>query len=655
MASIIAEMAEDEDENLSLLGEQVSSHKKSRSKRKRKFGRINQLSKARAAKLAKNNAGIPRTDHEQFVELEIEEEEQHWPAPPNNEEGSDDEHANTPMQSRSAKKLLFALNSSISEETTEELDGFNIFDMQLLANAIFQAAVCKHCRKGSLTLKKDGKHGLALKMNLECSNANCGHKETFYTSKRCSNDSKVGPRQGGTPFEINQRMVLAMRLLGRGLDALRLFAGVMNMENPIEQRPFTNLISKLSDAAVSVAEETMNRAAAEVREQSESPDNIVKTTCLFDGTWQKRGFSSLIGVVTCISAVNYKVIDIEDLKKHCRGCLEIKKLKLPQVKEDKLLVSHNCTKNHYGSSPAMEVTGVRRIFQRSIEKRKLIISGYVGDGDTKTYETISNEKPYGDDVELEKFECVGHVQKRVGTNLRKLKTTTGNKKLIDGKTLGGRGRLTLKEIDKLQIYYGLAIRRNIGNLQAMKNGVDAILRHRLSTDEFPNHSFCPTGPDSWCKYVQDPENYKHTNPLPKAVAVHIKPIFDKLKHDKLLKRCIKGYNQNAAESFNNVLWNMCPKANFVGSVPLKVCTSLAVILYNDGYMKLDRLLEKLGIKCGVNTLKEFKRRDRIRIYKSEYKSSEKQKKIRQAKRKRRLEEEDKNEESEGILYEYGGF
>ena len=93
-------------------------------------------------------------------------------------------------------------------------------------------------------------------------------------------------------------------------------------------------------------------------------------------------------------------------------------MKLPQEKEDKLLVSHNCTKNHDGSSPAMEVTGVRRIFQRSIEKTKLIITGYVGDGDTKTYETISNEKPYGDDVELAKFECVGHVQKGVHTNLR---------------------------------------------------------------------------------------------------------------------------------------------------------------------------------------------------------------------------------------------
>ena len=76
---------------------------------------------------------------------------------------------------------------------------------------------------------------------------------------------------------------------------------------------------------------------------------------------------------------------------------------------------------------AMEVTGVRRIFERSIEKRSIRITGYVRDGDTKTDDTISNEKPYGDDVIVQKYECVGHVQKCVGTNLRKLKNKTGNK------------------------------------------------------------------------------------------------------------------------------------------------------------------------------------------------------------------------------------
>ena len=101
-------------------------------------------------------------------------------------------------------------------------------------------------------------------------------------------------------------------------------------------------------------------------------------------------------------------------------------------------MDHECKATHTGSSAAMEVSGVRKIFMRSIKKRKLRITGYVGDGDTKSFETIKNEKPYGEDYEIVKKECVGHIQKRMGTNLRKLKSKSGNKILNDGKTLGGK-------------------------------------------------------------------------------------------------------------------------------------------------------------------------------------------------------------------------
>jgi hypothetical protein len=50
---------------------------------------------------------------------------------------------------------------------------------------------------------------------------------------------------------------------------------------------------------------------------------------------------------------------------------------------------------------------------------------------------------------VEKLECVGNIQKRVSGRLRKLKTSH-KEKLSDGKTLGGRGRLTEKVINKLQ-------------------------------------------------------------------------------------------------------------------------------------------------------------------------------------------------------------
>ena len=55
---------------------------------------------------------------------------------------------------------------------------------------------------------------------------------------------------------------------------------------------------------------------------------------------------------------------------------------------------------------------------------------------------------------------MGHVQKRLGTALRKYKSDTRGKKRADGKSIGGRGRLMDKVIDKMQNYYGKAIRGN---------------------------------------------------------------------------------------------------------------------------------------------------------------------------------------------------
>lgn len=52
-------------------------------------------------------------------------------------------------------------------------------------------------------------------------------------------------------------------------------------------------------------------------------------------------------------------------------------------------------------------------------------------------------------------------------------------------------------LEKLQLYYGLAIRRHHGNLEAMRNAVRTTFIHKASTDENSN-SLCESGPDSWC-------------------------------------------------------------------------------------------------------------------------------------------------------------
>jgi len=43
-----------------------------------------------------------------------------------------------------------------------------------------------------------------------------------------------------------------------------------------------------------------------------------------DGTWQRKGFSSKLGVVTAISVDIGKVLDVAILSKSCKGCTKMK-------------------------------------------------------------------------------------------------------------------------------------------------------------------------------------------------------------------------------------------------------------------------------------------------------------------------------------------
>ena len=149
---------------------------------------------------------------------------------------------------------------------------------------------------------------------------------------------------------------------------------------------------------------------------------FAKTAVSCDGTWQRRRFSSLHGCVTVISMESDKILDFEPPSKVCNEC------KKHENDEDtrehrKWKAEHKakCKTNYSGSSPAMEPVGARRIFNRSISSYGLQYNEFYGDGDSKSFAAVENvhEEEFG--VVIEKKECVGHVQKRLGAALRKLK------------------------------------------------------------------------------------------------------------------------------------------------------------------------------------------------------------------------------------------
>ena len=107
-------------------------------------------------------------------------------------------------------------------------------------------------------------------------------------------------------------------------------------------------------------------------------DNIVDTGTSVDGTWQKRGFTSLIDAVTAISIETGRILDVEVMTRYCQGCINIEKFKENSDLYEHLELDHVCKSNHEGSAGKMVVVGVERIFSKSIETRRLCYTDYYG-------------------------------------------------------------------------------------------------------------------------------------------------------------------------------------------------------------------------------------------------------------------------------------
>ncbi|GFU49253.1 uncharacterized protein TNCV_2610131 [Trichonephila clavipes] len=259
----------------------------------------------------------------------------------------------------------------------------------------------------------------------------------------------------------------------------------------------------------------------------------------------------------------------------------------------------------------MEVDGMLRIFNRSEKLHSLKYSNYIGDGDTKTFNALSENKPYSDDYLIQKIECVGHVQKRMG-------------------------RLTDSLIDKLAHYYGNAIRCNSTSVKEMRKAIWAVWGHSCSTDDEPMHWFCPTNPNTWCKYNAAINNnlqkYKHKPSVAKAVRDVIKPVFADLSHPALLKKCLRGKTQNPNESLNSLIWKFCPKTIGSRLQIAEIAANLETSIFNDGNQILITILEKFGLKLTEMFVCPLAERDNRRIFTSKQRLLESSFEARRAKK-----------------------
>ena len=249
-------------------------------------------------------------------------------------------------------------------------------------------------------------------------------------------------------------------------------------------------------------------------------DGILNIDVSFDGTWLTRGHKSHIGAAFVIDIPSGLAVDFEVLSNFCRLC-KINKEKRDKKSFEEWYKTHSgkCHLNFSGLSGAMEAEGAVRMWRRSEDKGLRYIT-FLGDGDSSSYKAVTSMNdgngPY-ENYTVKKEECINHVQKRMGTRLRKLKDelkeekTTKTGKTIKRSLVGGKHQLTDKQIDAYQRYFGKAIRDSVGtNVTTMKLKIMTGFWHSISRDGDGNHHHIHCD-SSWCIFKKAVEENK---PLP---------------------------------------------------------------------------------------------------------------------------------------------
>lgn len=535
-----------------------------------------------------------------------------------------------------------------------------------------QRVVCAKCNK-KVEFAKSVEKGLGFELQIICG---CEESEPIPSSPKIKNG-----------YEINRRIVYAMRLLGVGFYGLLNFCGLMDISaTALSITGYYKCIEQVYIALKAVSEIVFKKAAKEEQEKNKErglPED--RLTVSGDGSWPKRGFTALLGIVSLIGKYTNKVIDVIVKSKICQACSNYSK-KFPEntPEFDAWFTEHceagNCTRDHDGSAGLIEVEGVEEMFRRSVEQYGVMYEYYVGDGDSKTFKRLEESEPYGEAVKIKKKACVLHVGKSIyrrgkeaKKNHAKIKKALEAQKKREAIERGEEVpkkkkaqkskqpvvkslKFTEAQLSLLSSYFKKAVLTHPDSVPDMKNAILASLYHKCSTDAKPQHQYCPAGADSWCAYqkaVATKQNYNHPPAFDQEIQDLLQPIYEELTDEKLLERCLGANTQNNNESYNSCVWNIAPKHKFVGKKTLEIAALSAACIFNEGLSPILKVMEVMGVRIGPEARHFADRANNRRVERAELEATEASKEHRTALRNARILQNDAYEDQEGVVYEAG--
>ena len=247
-----------------------------------------------------------------------------------------------------------------------------IVDLSAMETNLNSCMCCKYCH-GPMDIFEDSKarQGLGTKIQFKCKNDLCSSQKFehafFATSKKA----------GQNKFDINERNVLANRLIGKGRANSEKYCSIMGLARPIRRTAWKKHATIVDAAAINAKDASIKRAAERVKiAGSETGKTMIETPTSFDASWSSRGWTARDGVVAAIAEETSQVLDVLALTNGCPQCTELKnlmdegKLSSDDHMERYLQHEEECCVNHEGSSSVSSRKFVRLCFPIQFGKRE---------------------------------------------------------------------------------------------------------------------------------------------------------------------------------------------------------------------------------------------------------------------------------------------
>ena len=498
------------------------------------------------------------------------------------------------------RPVEYCLEEKVYEKKMHKPHGNRMLDIAIMSE-VFSTFRCTDCKRPLVLYEEDWQHGWQTFFHVKCSG--CHKEHASFPSSRpldipnhhtCVN-VPVSPRAMN---EVGMRSVMVVHSTGMSWSDMHKIATIFDMPPPLENMP-SRYVDRLEYVARNAVAVSMDEAATELHyrvDSESSPEtNATNVSISFDSSWKTRGHYSNVGFGSAISTSTKKVLDYELLSRNCEKCAtwsQEKQEKNPSEYE-KWFEDHKpiCNRNYTGSSQGMEPEAAKRIWGRSLEKHDLVYSVMVADGDSKSFHTVTELNPYPL-VKVRKEECLTHVAKRLKRNLKSVKTSTKTASYVQH-------RLPEWKADYIASNYSTVVLQLKGSSpSALSSGLLRLLDHASG-----NHSHCPSGETSWCRWSRPPSTSTPPAALTTFTPLDIKKVeevFSTYATPDFCSHITLGLTQNANESLHNCIWNLCPKTKYISPQSIRISTAMAIVKFNEGELPIYGLMQDLGLAPSFN-------------------------------------------------------